>query len=64
VKEWRVRFSVEGRDVRVTSIVSGYRQAQLAAPDRSGDTLLAAHREFVATWQQPGSPDPRHPAGR
>jgi tRNA-Thr(GGU) m(6)t(6)A37 methyltransferase TsaA len=62
IKEWRVRFSVTGRDVRVTSIASGYRQAQLAAPDRPVDALLTAHREFAATWQQPGTPDPPHVA--
>ncbi|GFE79905.1 hypothetical protein GCM10011487_19050 [Steroidobacter agaridevorans] len=48
VKEWRVRFSVEGRDVRVAAIVSGFRESQLASD--SDDDVLRAHREFLQTW--------------
>jgi tRNA-Thr(GGU) m(6)t(6)A37 methyltransferase TsaA len=48
VKEWRVRFEVAGRDVRVLEIRSGYRASQIEAgadlePTRS-------HAEFVARW--------------
>ena len=48
VKEWRVRFVVVGRDVRVMEIYSGFRASQLAAG--GGDETLRAHREFVALW--------------
>jgi tRNA-Thr(GGU) m(6)t(6)A37 methyltransferase TsaA len=48
VKEWRVRFSVEGREVRVTEIVSGFRASQLAADVL--DDVLQAHREFRERW--------------
>lgn len=48
LKEWRVRFTVMDRDVRVVEIHSGFRPAQLAAPDPDGS--LQAHREFLALW--------------
>ena len=48
VKEWRVRFSVAGREVRVIEIVSGFRVSQLSAD--SNDDTLAAHREFRERW--------------
>jgi tRNA-Thr(GGU) m(6)t(6)A37 methyltransferase TsaA len=54
VKEWRVRFTVTGRMVRVMDISSGYRPAQLAAA--RGDRLpLQAHREFVALFPRPNA---------
>jgi tRNA-Thr(GGU) m(6)t(6)A37 methyltransferase TsaA len=44
VKDWRIRFRVEGREVEVEAIRTGYRPAQLAAPA----TLEAAvQRAFV-----------------
>lgn len=46
VKEWRVRFTVEGRRVSVTAIASGFRPGQLAG---AGETL-ALHRDFQAQW--------------
>jgi len=50
VKDWRVRFSVDGRRVRVHEIVSGYRDSPLAAA-RASAADLSAHREFrAATW--------------
>ncbi len=53
VKEWRVRFTVTGRAVRVTEIHSGYRATQLAAAQ--GDArLLQAHREFVTHYAATG----------
>jgi tRNA-Thr(GGU) m(6)t(6)A37 methyltransferase TsaA len=48
VKEWRVRFTVVGRDIRVTEIHSGFRASQLAAD--TGDESLGPHRKFVAMW--------------
>jgi tRNA-Thr(GGU) m(6)t(6)A37 methyltransferase TsaA len=48
VKEWRVRFSVIERAVRVTGIESGFRASQLAA---GTDESLQPHREFLALWQ-------------
>jgi len=48
VKEWRVRFVVEGHDVRVVEIYSGYRASQLAAG--ANDEALRPHREFVGMW--------------
>ena len=47
VTEWRVRFQVIGRDVRVTSIDSGFRSSQLAA---GTNETLQPHREFIALW--------------
>jgi tRNA-Thr(GGU) m(6)t(6)A37 methyltransferase TsaA len=44
VKDWRVRFRVEGRTVTVEAIRSGYRPAQLAAP---ASPEVAVQRAFV-----------------
>jgi tRNA-Thr(GGU) m(6)t(6)A37 methyltransferase TsaA len=52
VKEWRARFSVVDRDVRVIEIYSGFRASQLAGDD--GDELRRVHREFVAKWSRAG----------
>ncbi|MGH8252704.1 MAG: tRNA (N6-threonylcarbamoyladenosine(37)-N6)-methyltransferase TrmO [Steroidobacteraceae bacterium] len=49
VKEWRVRFTVEGRAVRVMEIRSGYRQAQFA-PNPSGAAAPDAHRQFITRF--------------
>jgi hypothetical protein len=48
VKEWRVRFTVVERDVRVIEIYSGFRASQLAVVD--GDESKRLHREFLAVW--------------
>ena len=48
VKEWRVRFIVTGRDVRVTRIDSGFRASQLAAG--GGEESMRLHLEFLAKW--------------
>jgi tRNA (adenine37-N6)-methyltransferase len=53
VKEWRVRFNVVQRDVRVVEIYSGFRASQLAS--NSVDEPLPMHRDFHALW-------PRDPA--
>jgi len=50
VKEWRVRFSVSGREVRVIAIASGYRPSQIAAAGRSDGDPVAAHRAYVTVW--------------
>jgi tRNA-Thr(GGU) m(6)t(6)A37 methyltransferase TsaA len=48
VKEWRVRFTVVEREVRVMEIYSGFRASQLAAG--GADESLRPHREFLAKW--------------
>ncbi|HEY6645157.1 tRNA (N6-threonylcarbamoyladenosine(37)-N6)-methyltransferase TrmO [Povalibacter sp.] len=48
VKEWRIRFSVEGREVRVIAIASGFRASQLASDEN--DAGLRVHREFRERW--------------
>ena len=48
VKEWRVRFIVAERDVRVIAIDSGFRASQLAAGGT--DDSLRPHCEFLARW--------------
>jgi tRNA-Thr(GGU) m(6)t(6)A37 methyltransferase TsaA len=49
VKEWRVRFDVIERSVRVTAIYSGFRASQLGRAD-AGDPTLSWHREFLGRW--------------
>ena len=44
LREWRVRFSLEGQDVMVEAITTGYRASQLTA---TGDELIDVHRAFV-----------------
>ena len=44
VKDWRVRFSVDGREVTVEAIRSGYRPAELGAP---ATPEVAVQRAFV-----------------
>jgi tRNA-Thr(GGU) m(6)t(6)A37 methyltransferase TsaA len=51
LKEWRVRFSVAGRDVRVHEIASGFSEAALAGK-RTTTADLDAHREFRARFAQ------------
>ena len=55
VKEWRVRFAIVDRDVRVVEIYSGFRASQLAAGEN--DESLRPHREFSTIW-------PREPKSR
>jgi hypothetical protein len=49
VKEWRVRFTVTERTVRVADISTGYRPSQLAAAP-PGAAPLDAHHEFLARF--------------
>lgn len=53
VKEWRIRFSVEGREARVVAIASGFRESQLAGA--GGGDVLVAHREFRERWAGRGA---------
>jgi tRNA-Thr(GGU) m(6)t(6)A37 methyltransferase TsaA len=48
VKEWRVRFTVAQRDVRVFEIYSGFQAAQLT--EGNIDESRLPHREFNAMW--------------
>jgi tRNA-Thr(GGU) m(6)t(6)A37 methyltransferase TsaA len=48
IKDWRMRFTVAGRGVRVMQVSSGYRASQLASPGEGEP--LAAHREFGTIW--------------
>jgi len=48
VKEWRVRFTVAGRDVRVHEIHSGFQAAQLTS-SKDAETRQP-HREFNVRW--------------
>ena len=52
VKEWRVRFSVVEREIRIMEIYSGFRDSQLAAG--GGDDSRGPHREFLAIWPRDG----------
>jgi tRNA-Thr(GGU) m(6)t(6)A37 methyltransferase TsaA len=46
VKEWRVRCTVQGREIRVLEITSGYKAAQLAGAPPEAEPHRA-HREFT-----------------
>lgn len=48
VQDWRVDFSVEGRQVDVHRIRSGYNTQQLARPASGPDDPLALHQAFAA----------------
>jgi tRNA-Thr(GGU) m(6)t(6)A37 methyltransferase TsaA len=48
VKEWRVRFTVSARHVRVLEVYSGFRASQLA--ERGADEARRCHRDFLARW--------------
>ena len=52
VKEWRVRFTVANRAVRVIDIRSGYGNAQRRAA-QPGTALPEAHRDFAAHFPSP-----------
>jgi len=47
VKEWRARFEVAGKVVRVRGLVTGYRPRELAL---NADEALDVHRAFVAAF--------------
>jgi tRNA-Thr(GGU) m(6)t(6)A37 methyltransferase TsaA len=50
IRDWRVRFTVTARAVRVTEIGSGYRPSQIAAAGEESRDPVAVHRAFVVTW--------------
>jgi tRNA-Thr(GGU) m(6)t(6)A37 methyltransferase TsaA len=60
VKDWRVRFRVDGREVTVEAIRSGYRPAQLAAP---ATPEARVQRAFVDRFPHAGGPGPGSKAG-
>jgi len=49
VKDWRLRFGVDGRTVHVASIESGVRKAELAKVTEVSEELTT-HRAFCARW--------------
>ncbi|UQA57968.1 tRNA (N6-threonylcarbamoyladenosine(37)-N6)-methyltransferase TrmO [Polyangium aurulentum] len=51
VKDWRVRFCVQGRLVTVLAIGTGYRERDLAL---SEDPAVAPHRAYVARFGRDG----------
>jgi hypothetical protein len=61
VKEWRVRFSVAARHVRVMEICSGFRASQLA--EEGADDMRVSHRAFLARWPARGPGGRRRGSG-
>jgi tRNA (adenine37-N6)-methyltransferase len=49
VKDWRLRFEVEARHVRIASIESGVRKSLLVRTDEASEELTL-HREYYARW--------------
>ncbi|MCU0975983.1 MAG: tRNA (N6-threonylcarbamoyladenosine(37)-N6)-methyltransferase TrmO [Steroidobacteraceae bacterium] len=47
IRDWRMRFAVDGRELRVLEVRSGYRAARLATAEDPG---IDAHREFINRW--------------
>jgi tRNA-Thr(GGU) m(6)t(6)A37 methyltransferase TsaA len=54
LRDWRVRFEVQGDRVRVLSIASGYKARVLADPAAvpNAETALDVHRAFVAAFER------------
>ena len=50
VKDWRLRFDVDGRRVRVAGVESGVRKSLLNGTG-DADAELALHREYSARWR-------------
>jgi len=50
IKDWRARFVVDDRRIRVLAVFSGYRSAQLASAILPEDDSIGLHRQFVARW--------------
>jgi tRNA-Thr(GGU) m(6)t(6)A37 methyltransferase TsaA len=51
VKDWRLRFAVDGRRVHVASVESGVRKSLLNGKGDPDDAELALHREYYALWR-------------
>ena len=49
VKDWRLRFGLDGHHVRVASVESGVRKAELARVSEV-NAALTLHRAFCAQW--------------
>jgi tRNA (adenine37-N6)-methyltransferase len=47
VKDWRVRFRVDGREVTVLEVATGYRPSQLA---EARDAAIDLHRAFIVKF--------------
>jgi len=50
VKDWRLRFDVDGRRVQISSVESGVRPSLLNGKGEA-DAELALHREYHAHWR-------------
>jgi len=50
VQDWRIRFTVDERTVRVVAVDTGYRAAQLDKNAHNPADPWALHRAFVALW--------------
>jgi len=50
VQDWRMRFTVEDRRVRVLRVDTGYRPAQLEREADDPADARALHRAYVAVW--------------
>jgi hypothetical protein len=50
VKDWRLRFRVDTREVHIASIESGVRKSLLLKTGEAS-AELALHREYYARWQ-------------
>ncbi len=56
IKDWRVRFVVDERQIRVLAVFSGYRSSRLAASTPPEDEAVGVHREFFARWPEEAPP--------
>lgn len=54
LRDFRVRFTLEGKLVRVSSIASGYKARELADPNATpkAETALEVHRAFIAAFER------------
>jgi len=50
LKDWRIDFAVEGTNIRIAAIATGYRPSQLAT---STEPAIAPHRAFAAHFGEP-----------
>jgi tRNA-Thr(GGU) m(6)t(6)A37 methyltransferase TsaA len=55
VKEWRVRFGVEGRQVMVDEIITGYRKSQLEERQTDEAPSMHVHRAFALKYEAKAS---------
>jgi len=54
LRDWRVRFELDGKHVRVVSIATGYKAKVLADPNATpnAETALEVHRAFAAAFER------------